>query len=148
MSTDKRVHCPYFINTSAKSLTEKPLVTFKYLPTSHWYQVSMCLFWSISRISANLMVSPLEVRKLDTVIKLCPIYFFLFSLVLLVSYLSIIAKFKLIKIYAYVFFFFPKSLIVLVQTFRSLIHFSVSFCVWCEVGVQRHYLWIQKIPGF
>ena len=47
------------------------------------------------------------------------------------------------KIYAYVFF--SKNLIVLVQTLMFVDpFFPVNFCVWCEVGVQRHYLWIKK----
>ena len=42
-------------------------------------------------------------------------------------------------------FFFSKNLIVLVQTLMFVDpFFPVNFCVWCEVGVQRHYLWIKK----
>ena len=62
---------------------------------------------------------------------------------LLVSCLRSVVEFKVMKIYAYVFF--SKNLIVLVQTLTfGDPFFPVNFCVWCEVGVQRHYLWIKK----
>lgn len=34
--------------------------------------------------------------------------------------------------------FFPRCSIILILTFRSLTHFRLILCVWCEVGVQLH----------
>ena len=35
---------------------------------------------------------------------------------------------------------FIKNFIVLVFTFRSVIHFELFFCVWCKEGIQLHTL--------
>ena len=80
-------------------------------------------------------------------LKFCPIYFFLFSLVLLVSHLRSCQ----IQGDENLFLFFSKNSVVLVQTLRFFDpFFPVNFCVWYEVGVQRHYLWIKKtkVPQF
>ena len=39
--------------------------------------------------------------------------------------------------------FFSKSLKVLVLILRSLIHLSLYFCMWCEVGVQLHSFYVN-----
>lgn len=59
----------------------------------------------------------------------------------LVSHLRAVARLRLMKIYAYVFLGQFNNLCL---DLRSLTCFGVHFRIWCEVGGQRHYLWVQK----
>jgi len=92
-------------------------------------------FWELSRVSCRCL---LKHNVSDFVQFIC---YFLFVLVLLVSHLRAVAKLKVMKICAYVFLWEFNSLSL---DLRSLTCFGVNFCIWCEVGSQRHYPWVQK----
>lgn len=62
----------------------------------------------------------------------------LFTLSYIVCVCGVVAKKTLLKKFTPMFS--SKSFTVLALTFGSLIHFELTFWIWCEVGIQIHSL--------